>query len=113
VSAPTPSSTEDQAEQRCHIWHVVSSDSVEKTTLYLPNDVQRRLRELSRQQRRSQAELIREAVAQYLAGQEQPWPKSIGAAESDGAVPAARAREWIDQERSSPNARPWRRSERE
>jgi predicted transcriptional regulator len=86
---------------------------MEKTTLYLPDDVQRRLRELSRRQHRPQAELIREAVAQYLAGQEHPWPKSIGAAESDGSVPGGKASEWIDQEWSKPDAAPWRRSQPE
>ena len=39
---------------------------MQKTTVYLDPEVQRGLRALSRAQRRPQAELIREALAQYL-----------------------------------------------
>ena len=39
---------------------------MQKTTVYLDPEVQRGLRALSRARRRPQAELIREALAQYL-----------------------------------------------
>jgi len=43
----------------------ISSD-MRKTTVYLDPEIQRGLRALSRAQRRPQAELIREALSQYL-----------------------------------------------
>ncbi len=84
---------------------------MEKTTLYLSGDLQRQLRELSRRTRRSQAELIREALATYLGAQEHPWPSSIGSATSDGRVQAKDARSWVHEEWAKPGARPWRRSD--
>jgi hypothetical protein len=39
---------------------------MQKTTVYLDPEIQRGLRTLSRAQRRPQAELIREALSQYL-----------------------------------------------
>jgi len=39
---------------------------MQKTTVYLDPEIQRGLRALSRAQRRPQAELIREALSQYL-----------------------------------------------
>lgn len=67
---------------------------MEKTTLYLPTDVQRSLRELSRRTGRPQATLIREALDRYLAGQERPRPMSIGAA-SDGTLEATESEGWL------------------
>jgi hypothetical protein len=52
---------------------------VEKTTLYLPADLQARLRDASKRSGRPQAEIVRDAVAAYLTEQPRPWPKSIGA----------------------------------
>jgi len=51
---------------------------MEKTTLYLPTELQASLRALARRTGRSQANLIREALETYVAGQERPRPKSIG-----------------------------------
>jgi predicted DNA-binding protein len=52
---------------------------VEKTTLYLPAELQRGLREAARRQGRSQADLVREAVTRYLAEQPRRLPKAMGA----------------------------------
>jgi len=41
-------------------------EDMQKTTVYLDPEVQRGLRAMSRAQRRPQAELIREALSQYL-----------------------------------------------
>jgi hypothetical protein len=45
-----------------------------KTTVYLPNDLKRALARLARQQGRSEAELLREAVARLTATGTAPPP---------------------------------------
>ena len=55
---------------------------MEKTTLYLPADLHRQLEETARRKRRSQAELIREAIRTYLENEERPALRSLGVARS-------------------------------
>ncbi len=52
-----------------------------KTTLYLPGDLQRALAEAARRTGRTQAELVREAIARYLAEQPRPPLASMGMGE--------------------------------
>ena len=85
---------------------------MEKTTLYLPGELQRGLRDLSRRTGRPQAQIIREALASYVAGQERPWPKSIGSA-ADGAISGSDSESWLREEWAGNDARPLRRSRRE
>ncbi|MBA2488201.1 MAG: ribbon-helix-helix protein, CopG family [Candidatus Limnocylindrales bacterium] len=54
-----------------------------KTTLYLPDELHRRIRDLSRRTGRPQAELIRSALERYVEGERRPLPRSIGAGEDD------------------------------
>ena len=54
-----------------------------KTTLYLPAQTQRRLRDLAKRTGRPQAELVRQALERYLADERSPLPGSIGAGEDD------------------------------
>ena len=68
----------------------------QKTTLYLPADMQQRLRALSRRTGRSQAELVREALDRYLATTPPPLPSSIGAAE-DPDLDARDAKRWLHE----------------
>lgn len=84
---------------------------MEKTTLYLPSDLQRSLRDLSRRTGRPQAELIREALGEYVAEQASPWPKSIGSA-SDGAVSGRDSEGWLREQWSKDQTRSIRRSPR-
>jgi len=77
---------------------------MEKTTLYLPADLQRSLRELSRRIGRPQARLIREALEHYLAAQERPQPASIGAA-SDGTLDATESETWLREQWGRPMSR--------
>ncbi|WP_337844213.1 CopG family transcriptional regulator [Thermus sp.] len=49
---------------------------MEKITLYLPKELKRLLALKARREGRSQSEIIREALARYLA---RPEPKSLGA----------------------------------
>ncbi len=70
--------------------------AMEKTTLYLPAELQASLRALARQTGRSQANLVREAIETYVAGHERPRPKSIGVA-ADGSLDAADAKRWVHE----------------
>jgi predicted DNA-binding protein len=67
---------------------------VEKTTLYLPGELQAALRVLAQRTGRPQAALIREALERYVAGQERPRFASRGAA-LDGTLDAADAKSWV------------------
>lgn len=46
-----------------------------KTTLYLPESLKQRLEQAARQDRRSEAELIREAISEALAKRVPPRPR--------------------------------------
>lgn len=61
---------------------------MEKTTLYLPKELQVRLRTAAVQLGRSQAELLRDALDSYLGSQPRKLPSVVGKARS-GAVDAA------------------------
>jgi len=56
---------------------------VEKTTLYIPADLQRALRSLARRVGKPQAEIIREALNAYVRQQERPRLGSVGLGEDD------------------------------
>lgn len=70
---------------------------MEKTTLYLPADLQRALREEGRRSGRSQAQVIREALTAHLARRRRPKPRSIGIAE-DGRLAARDSEAWLYRE---------------
>ncbi len=65
-----------------------------KTTLYLPVDLQRSLRDEAKRSGSSQAELLREALAQFLGARARPRPTSIGIA-SDGSLAGRDSEEWL------------------
>jgi predicted transcriptional regulator len=69
---------------------------MERTTIYLPEELQRSLREVSRRTRRPQAELIREALTAYLATQPQPPMRSIGMGEDD-ELAARDSEAWLEE----------------
>jgi len=70
--------------------------TVEKTTLYLPPELHRALKEAARRERKSQAELIREALARYLSEKARPPLRSIGVAE-DEALTGRDAERWLEE----------------
>jgi len=70
---------------------------MEKTTLYLPVELHRALKEHARRSGRAQAELVREALQTYLAGASWPQPSSIGAGTDDG-LSARESEEWLTGE---------------
>jgi hypothetical protein len=65
-----------------------------KTTLYLPVELQHALRAEAKRSGASQAELLREALAQFLGARARPQPASIGFA-SDGSVAGRDSEEWL------------------
>lgn len=69
---------------------------VTKTTVYLRRDDYRRLQAIAREQERSAADLIREAVADYAAkhGRKGP-PRSLGAGHSGRGDLSERAEELL------------------
>jgi predicted transcriptional regulator len=70
---------------------------MEKTTVYLPVDLQRALHDEGRRTRRAQADLIREAIGAYLAKRPRRIPRSVGIA-ADGKVSGRRSEPWIERE---------------
>lgn len=70
---------------------------MEKTTLYLPPELRRALREQGRRSGRAQAELIREALGEYLARRPRPQPRSIGVVAS-GKVTGRNSEAWLRRE---------------
>jgi len=67
---------------------------MEKTTLYIAGDVHRRLQELAKREKRPQAQLIREALAEYIAARSAPWPSSAGLGE-DGEIRGSQVKDWL------------------
>lgn len=65
-----------------------------KTTLYLPRDLQRALRDEAKRSGESQAELVRAALAQFLGARDRPRPASIGVA-ADGTLGARDTEQWL------------------
>ncbi len=69
--------------------------AVEKTTVYLPKELQQALRAASKKAGRPQADLIREALEQYLerSNQGRPLPAWVGSVDVPGTEAGALKRE--------------------
>ena len=72
---------------------------MEKTTLYLPSDLQRALQDEARRSGRSKAELIRNALRAYFSDRERPPVTSVGLG-NDAALSAREAKSWLERESS-------------
>lgn len=68
---------------------------MERTTIYLPEELQRSLRAAARRAGRPQAELIREALSAYLERVPRPPLRSIGLGE-DRELAARDSDAWLD-----------------
>ena len=75
---------------------------MEKTTLYLPGELQRSLTALAKREGRSQAEILRAALDAYLSARATPPLQSIGAG-SDDQVTGATSEEWLHKNWKSRN----------
>src|SRR5258708_40196709 len=61
------------------IWrHMPYSVRMHRTTIVLPDDLDRRLSEAARRHRSSRTEILRQALASFLEGEARPRPRSIG-----------------------------------
>lgn len=67
---------------------------MQKTTLYLPDTLNQLLKVEAKRQNKSQAELMREALAGYLQSRPRTLPRSLGLAD-DAGVSAAESEDWI------------------
>ncbi len=73
---------------------MVKCAAVNKTTVYLPAELQRELSEVARRTGRRQAEIIRTAIEQFLRAQERPVPRSVGAGD-DAELSAVDGEDWL------------------
>lgn len=67
---------------------------MEKTTLYLPSGTLNTLRGLSKRTGRPQAELLREAIDQFLGEQQRPPLRSVGVVKSN-EIRGRDAEDWL------------------
>jgi predicted transcriptional regulator len=67
---------------------------MEKTTIYLPGELQRSLRDMAKREGRSQAEIIRSALEAYASNRIPPRARSIGSGVDD-EVTGATSEEWM------------------
>ena len=70
---------------------------MQKTTLYLPDELRQRLRSAAKQTGRSQADLTRDALEEYLARQPRRTPRSLGML-ADGTMSGAEAKRWAREQ---------------
>lgn len=70
---------------------------MQKTTLYLPGELQRALKEAARREGEPQAVLIRRALEEYLQKRGRPPLHSIGMGEDKG-LSARDAEDWLRAE---------------
>ncbi len=67
---------------------------MQKTTLYLPDALNQLLKVEAKRQNKSQAELMREALAGYIQKRPRALPRSLGFAD-DAGISAAESEDWI------------------
>lgn len=68
---------------------------MEKTTIYLPADLRRALKEAARAEKRPQAEVLRKALMEYLERRGRPRPLSVGLGEDEG-LSGAESEAWLE-----------------
>lgn len=76
-----------------------------KTTVYLEEKVVRSLRNLSARRSKSQAQLIREALLQFTAGEKPPLPAGMGTFDSGFSDTTSRRKELLKR---AARSRKWR-----
>jgi predicted transcriptional regulator len=74
---------------------------MEKTTLYLPSELRRVLKEAARSEKKAQAMVIRRALEEYLERRERPRLRSAGIGE-DRELSGAESEDWLRAEWDKP-----------
>lgn len=69
---------------------------MDKTTLYLPADLRLQLEQAAKRERRSQAEIVREALGRYLSAAPAAKFRSVGLG-ADDEVTGASSEAWLRQ----------------
>jgi hypothetical protein len=67
---------------------------MKKTTIYFPEELTIEIKTRAKQERRTEADLIREAVSTYLAENKRPLPRIFGMA-SGGTVSGEESEDWL------------------
>ncbi|GAC1638996.1 MAG: hypothetical protein NVS4B2_28340 [Chloroflexota bacterium] len=69
---------------------------MKRTTIFLTDDLKQMLQETARRTHRPQAEIVRDALSQYLRAQPRPWPRSIGVgSNAEPSVTSENVKEWV------------------
>ena len=77
---------------------------MEKTTVYLSGELQRSLLTVAKSEGRSQAEIVRSALAAYFSGRAPLRLRSIGAG-SDDEVSGATSEQWLRKNSKNKNSK--------
>lgn len=72
---------------------------MKRTTIFLTDDLEHLLQETARRTHRPQAEIVRDALGQYLRAQPRPWPRSIGIGSNTGpSVTSENVKGWVREQ---------------
>jgi hypothetical protein len=83
----------DTDKTKCCLAYMLTCMSMVRTTVYLDQEIALALRQLAARRGRSQAELIRDALASYTRRAVRPTPKGIGKYRSGEPDVAQRAKD--------------------
>ena len=67
---------------------------MEKTTIYLPPELHRALKEAARLEKKPQADVLRRALEEYLGRKERPRLRSVGVGE-DRELSGVDSEDWL------------------
>jgi predicted transcriptional regulator len=76
-----------------------------KTTVYLEDDILRSVKNMAKRCSKSQAEVIREALIQFTAGEKPPLPQGMGMFDSGYSDTTSRRKELLKE---AARSRKWR-----
>lgn len=76
------------------MWYMVRGVLMEETTVSIPDDIKRSLKVDAKRLRVTEAQIIREALAAYVAVEPRELP-SVFRSESDGTVNSENYQEWL------------------
>lgn len=68
---------------------------MEKTTVYLPTEIKLSIKASAKRQGATEAHVIREALAVYLAAEPRKLPSIFGSAATDGSVNSENYEDWL------------------